>query len=236
RTAFRAVLDRGVDGLISCHDDLTLLPDDIPVVLFQQRHPRCDSIVRDGETAMRRAVEYLLGLGHRKLGTVCLDRQRFEALINGVLGDHGVATPALWANSARKAHIDAARACMGQILALPPAERPTALICRNDTTAMAVISTAGEHGLVVPRDFSVIGSDDVSLGAVTNPPLTTFGVPPAELARRLVDLLFRRLQEPAAPIKEYLLQQKLIERASCAQPRGCCNRPVPGEEKYGRWV
>ena len=51
RDAFKAVIDRGVDGLISCHDDTSLLPEEVPAILFEQRHPRYDSVVRDGERA-----------------------------------------------------------------------------------------------------------------------------------------------------------------------------------------
>lgn len=219
RTAFRAVLDRGVDGLISCHDDLTLLPENLPTVLFQQRHPRCDSIVRDGEESMRRAVDYLVDLGHRRIGTIFLDRKRFEERIRRSLLARGIAHPPFWTAGRHKDHAAAIQDCLAAFFALPGTERPTALICRNDTTAMTVISLLGAQGLAVPDDVSVLGSDGVSLGAWTNPPLTTFGVPPSALAKRLVDLLLRRIKQPDAPFSELLLRQPLIERRSCAPPK-----------------
>jgi DNA-binding LacI/PurR family transcriptional regulator len=219
RAAFRSVLDRGVDGLISCHDDLTLLPNDIPTVLFQQRHPRYDSLVRDGDDSMRRAVNYLVDLGHRRLGTIYLDRRRFGELVRDTLRERGIDIEPFWTVGRHKDHTEAARDCLVQFFAQPPDRRPTAVICRNDTTAMTVISMVGANGLVVPRDLSVLGSDDVTLGALTNPPLTTLGVPPAELAKRLVDLLLRRLARPDAPVRELLLKQRLIERSSCSPPR-----------------
>jgi DNA-binding LacI/PurR family transcriptional regulator len=219
RAAFRSVLERGVDGLISCHDDLTLLPKDIPTVLFQQRHPRRDSLVRDGDDSMRQAVNYLVDLGHRRLGTIYLDRKRFGDLVRDTLRDRGIESETFWTAGRHRDHTEAARDCLAQFLALPPDRRPTAVICRNDTTAMTVISMAGAQGVVVPRDLSVLGSDAVTLGALTNPPLTTLGVLPAELARRLVELMLRRLARPDAPCKELLLKQRLIERSSCAPPR-----------------
>lgn len=219
QAAFRAVVDRGVDGLISCHDDLSLLPPDLPTVLFQQRHPSCDSIVRDGEDSMRRAVNYLVDLGHRRLGAIYLDRHRFESLVRGTLSERQVDIAPFWTVGRHKDHTESVRDCLAQFIALPSVRRPTAVICRNDTTAMTVISMAGAQGVVVPRDLSVLGSDGVSLGALTNPPLTTLGVPPAELARRLVELMLRRLARPDAPCKELLLKQRLIERSSCGPLR-----------------
>ena len=217
--AFRAVLERGVDGLISCHDDLSILPSHIPTVLFQQRHPKCDSIVRDGEESMRQAVNYLLDLGHDRLGTIYLDRKRFGALVEETLHERHITSAPLWTIGRHKDHTASVRDCLEQLFALPSDKRPTALICRNDTIAMTVISMVGARGMSVPRDFSVIGSDGVSLGELTNPPLTTLGVPPAELAKKLVDLLLRRLARPDAPVKELLLEQRLFERGSCAPPR-----------------
>jgi DNA-binding LacI/PurR family transcriptional regulator len=105
---------------------------------------------------------------------------------------------------------------MAQFLALPPKQRPTALICRNDTAAMVAMSEAGRHSMTVPGDLSVIGFDAVDMGAITNPPLTSVGVAPAELARRAVALLIHRLADPDAPCENILLQPELVARASCA--------------------
>ena len=215
--AFRVVLDRGVDGLITCHDDLTLIPKGMPAVLFESRHPAYDSVSRDGETAMRKAVHYLLDVGHTHLGCLSLDRAKHQNTIESVLRERGVTTPIFWTRKELGILVDHRR-CMDDVLALPPAQRPTALICGNDTVAMYGMSVAGQNGIRVPQDMSFIGFDDVSMGLISNPPLTTMGVPADALAKHLVDLMFRRLQTPDAPRTELLLEQRLVVRHSCAPP------------------
>jgi DNA-binding LacI/PurR family transcriptional regulator len=215
--AFRVVLDRGVDGLITCHDDLSLIPKGMPAVLFENRHPDHDSVCRDGATAMRLAVNYLLDLGHTHLGCLSVDRAKHEGTIESVLRERGVKQEPFWTREIPRSLVDYGR-CMDDILAQPAAQRPTALICRNDTIAMYGMSVAGQNGIRVPQEMSFIGFDDVSLGRISNPPLTTLGVPAEELARHLVDLMIRRLKDPDAPRQDLMLEPRLVVRHSCAPP------------------
>jgi hypothetical protein len=56
---------------------------------------------------------------------------------------------------------------MTRLLALP--ERPTALFVCNDMMAMGVISAAHQAGLVIPRDLSIVGYDNVALAQFMSP-------------------------------------------------------------------
>ena len=216
--AFASVLDRGVDALITSHDDLSLIPAGVPAVLLFQKDGVHDSVCRDGAKAMRFAVDHLLDWGHRRLGVLDLNPATHEPLLTPVLRERGLDLDPFWTWHPETNVTTGSRRCIAEILSLPPEKRPTALICRNDTVAMVAISEAGRHGLTVPGDLSVIGFDAVSMGDIANPPLTTVGVPPAELASRAVELLIRRLDSPDADFCETLLVPELIQRASCAPP------------------
>jgi LacI family transcriptional regulator len=52
-------------------------------------------------------------------------------------------------------------------------DRPTAVVCSNDMTAIGVMREAYEYGIVIPRDLSVVGFDDIRFSSFTIPPLTT---------------------------------------------------------------
>lgn len=223
--AFGSVIDRGVDALITSHDDLSLIPDSVPAVLLFQTDDRHDSVNRDGVAAMRLAAHHLLDLGHRRLGVVDLNRETHEALLADALRERDLDLAAYWTyDEDDVGYRDGVMRCMEEILSLPPDTRPTGLICRNDTAAMIAISEAGRRGLRVPHDLSVIGFDAVSMGAIANPPLTSVGVDPAELACRAVALLIRRLNDSDAPCERIVLQPELITRASCAPPSGSSPR------------
>jgi LacI family transcriptional regulator len=62
----------------------------------------------------------------------------------------------------------------------------TGVFCSNDELAAGALRAAHEAGLNVPRDFSVIGFDDIVLSNYTDPPLTTIGVDKEHLGRRAV--------------------------------------------------
>ncbi|NEB75453.1 LacI family transcriptional regulator, partial [Streptomyces sp. SID14478] len=60
-----------------------------------------------------------------------------------------------------------------ELLAAAGAERPTALVYANDSMAVCGIGTAQRAGLRVPEDLSVVGYDNLPLGRLLHPRLTT---------------------------------------------------------------
>ena len=54
---------------------------------------------------------------------------------------------------------------------------PTAFFAETTCFAVGAMCALNEHGIRVPEDVSIIGFDDLSLGAFSNPPLTTVHVP-----------------------------------------------------------
>jgi len=86
------------------------------------------------------------------------------------------------------------------------------IVAGSDVVAMSAIRALSEHGLVVPDDVAVTGYDDIMLAAHLSPPLTTVRQNLPNGARRLVELLFRRLEgEDAGSV---VLEPELIIRGS----------------------
>ena len=52
-------------------------------------------------------------------------------------------------------------------------DRPTAIVCSNDLTALGVYNAIHEAGLSIPNDISVTGFDAIPIAGNMNPPLTT---------------------------------------------------------------
>jgi LacI family transcriptional regulator len=59
---------------------------------------------------------------------------------------------------------------MQSLLSLP--ERPSAVVCSNDMTALGVMHKCYEEGPHIPRDLSLVGFDDIGLAQFVLPPLT----------------------------------------------------------------
>src|SRR2546421_3655813 len=95
---------------------------------------------------------------------------------------------------------------------------PTALLCSNDMTALGVMRQAYESGIVIPRDLSLIGFDDIRLAQFTTPPLTTVQMSQTLLAEYAFKALLEEVQDPASSPsgREYELVTNLVLRGSTA--------------------
>src|SRR6266852_6103210 len=97
-------------------------------------------------------------------------------------------------------------------------ERPTAILCSNDMTAIGVMREAYEYGIVIPRDLSVVGFDDIRLAQFTTPPLTTVPMSQTLLAeyafKALRSAVERGSSSPSG--SEYELLTNLVLRGSTA--------------------
>jgi LacI family transcriptional regulator len=70
-------------------------------------------------------------------------------------------------------------------------------------------------GLRVPGDIAVTGFDDILLGALLAPPLTTVHQPMRLLGERACALLLDRIADPSRPRRVERLPTELIVRESC---------------------
>jgi len=102
-----------------------------------------------------------------------------------------------------------------QLLAM--AERPEAVMCANDETALGLLIEAMGRGLRVPDDLAVTGFDDMPMASLVSPMLTTVRQPVRELAATTARLLADRSPVPAGDI---VLGTELVLRGSCGCPKG----------------
>jgi LacI family transcriptional regulator len=105
-----------------------------------------------------------------------------------------------------------------EILARPRDERPDAIVCANDQMAIGAIQELRAAGVSVPADVSVTGFDDVYLGAVLTPSLTTVHHPMRLLGERACSLLLDRIADPARLRTVEELPVRVVIRESCGCP------------------
>ncbi len=178
-------------------------------------------VTADNAEASKRAVEYLISLGHRRIGHVQgrfvrnYRNERFAGFCEAMQAA-GLEIVPDWlfrGEHNTRGGLDAAEG----FIAL--AERPTAMFCANDESAVGFLFGLRRHGLVCPEDVSVIGFDDVALCSHYAPPLTTMRQPRAEMGARaaehLIDIIEGRAGGP--PLRE-VLTCELVIRESTAPP------------------
>ena len=179
--------------------------------------PTVDSENMKGALA---ATEHLLELGHRRVGFLGgrpgLESSRLrEEGYRTALANAGIPVePELMrvGGYRRETAHEPAR----ELLSLP--QRPTAIFAANDLSAMATMEAAGELGLTVPDDLSVVGFDNVPESALTIPPLTTVSQQLQRMGSEAVDLLIHLLDGTVERSPHVCLPTELVERSSTRPP------------------
>ncbi|MBO7601366.1 MAG: substrate-binding domain-containing protein [Lachnospiraceae bacterium] len=73
-------------------------------------------------------------------------------------------------------------------------ENPDAIICYNDSLALALWRAAANAGLTVPDDLAITGCDNLEAGRYYDPPLTTVSYPIYRLGTASVDSLINLIK------------------------------------------
>ncbi|WP_164661327.1 LacI family DNA-binding transcriptional regulator [Tropicibacter sp. Alg240-R139] len=92
---------------------------------------------------------------------------------------------------------------------------PTAFFCFNDNTAIGVIAALRLRGFDVPRDFSVIGFDDIPFASNITPALTTIRQPRTMIGAQAMSLLLDKLEGKNLENQEKMVHGDLVVRESC---------------------
>jgi LacI family transcriptional regulator len=97
-------------------------------------------------------------------------------------------------------------------------DRPTAVLCSNDMTAIGVMREAYDHNIRIPDDLSVVGFDDIRLAEFTIPPLTTVQMSQHELAKIAFQALLNEVEceSPSSEHRRYEPTTSLVLRRSTA--------------------
>jgi LacI family transcriptional regulator len=163
------------------------------------------------------ATEYLISLGHRRIG-----------FITGWM-DLGAAQDRLsgYQEALRNSHIPLEKELVfdgtfaqadgytgaKKLLELP--NPPTAFFASNDVMAMGVMDGIREKGLRIPEDVSVVGFDDIPQAASVRPAMTTVRQPLEKMGQAATQMLLDLLAHPQKKTERFELPTELIIRDSC---------------------
>lgn len=225
--------NRWVDGIIF-HSDYFLKEHfeafkskNIPVVLAGRATEMDVAYVTiDNFKASYDAVNYLISLGHERIGIIHGPLGCMKETIDSVarlmgykkaLQDAGLA---LYDELCLEADFKAKGAFLAAKKMLAGRIKPTAIFAISDMMALGAINAIYDSGLNCPGDVSVIGFDNIDLCEVTRPALTTIAQPMYEIgamaARMLIKMIENQKTGNIQP-KKIILDHKLIIRDSCSQ-------------------
>ena len=142
-----------------------------PVVLLGSRHEKLDAYWWDDQEGARLATEYLAEHGHRRIGLITAQPWSYSAAprlegYKAALEAAGLSyDPELVVAGQTTKHAgyseEAGAEGMEALLSLD--DPPTAVFAASDVQAFGAWAFARDRGMVVPRDISIVGYDDIKM-------------------------------------------------------------------------
>lgn len=178
---------------------------------------RVNSVSVDNFAGVKLALEYLVKLGHKRVGYISGNLNSFD----------GLERLSAFKKISRNLNLDqdseliiygdftfeSAEKEIPKLLRLK--KRPTAIFAANDYMALAAIRKIKEAGLSIPKDIAVIGFDDTLEAAYVEPGLTSIKAPLIAMGEKAVDLAIRNMECPSLKPQSLIFKPELIKRQSC---------------------
>ena len=194
----------------------------LPCVLVDRMpDPAFDQVGVNNREAMRKLVERVATLGHRRIGYVG-GNPGFETTLERIAGYRDCLASAGVAIDegllvTGSATTDSARQAAERLLDL--AAPPTALVGGNNLATIGIMKAVRKRGLRVPQDLTIVGFDDFEWADCFEPRLTLVAQPCVEIGRRAAFLLMERIAAPQGARRTILLDAEIVERESLGAPQ-----------------
>lgn len=182
-----------------------------------------DSVVVDFKYGVKRALDYLTSLGHKKIGylggesiphnsneslrKVNYREKTFKEYMEGINGYNEE-----WVLKGRFLPEDGYD-LMKKVL--KEKNLPTAFFIASDPMAIGAYKAISEAGLKIPENISIVGFDDICTAKFLTPSLTTIKVYTEYMGNIAVETLLDRIRTGRQMSKKIVLPVKLIVRDSC---------------------
>ena len=95
-------------------------------------------------------------------------------------------------------------------------ERPDAIFCANDTTALSAIIHLKEKGIKIPENIAIVGFSNEPFSELVTPSISTIKQPGFEMGQKAAELLIKQIGSKVKP-KNYqtiMMETELIVRNS----------------------
>jgi LacI family transcriptional regulator len=193
-----------------------------PIVVVDPNNetPNYPAIIATHREGACQAVQYLIGLGHRRIGFINgrhelvssakrLQGYRDSLMTAGIPIDEALIETGDYTS-------ETATTCTRRLLELDIP--PTAIFAANDQTAMGVYRVAREKGVRIPEDLSVVGFDNLRESSLLTPPLTTVDQFLFNMGQFSVEMLMKLINSESLDVHLNKINTQLVIRNSCCSP------------------
>ncbi|MDO6588305.1 LacI family DNA-binding transcriptional regulator [Salipiger sp. 1_MG-2023] len=197
--------------------------DNLPMIAISEEIPgtALPLVAIDNVAGAAAAVSHLHAAGHQRIGHITgpqnriFSYQRLSGYRRGLEQAGLPYAPSLVASG--DFTFEGGLAGAQTLLDLPAP--PTAIFCANDESAAGAMLGARKKGLSIPKDLSIMGFDNLTVGRMLHPTLTTLHQPRTEMGHIGMSLILQLIQGTPPSKSFYELPFKVIERESVGPPR-----------------
>ena len=218
RGLMRMINGRLVDTLILY--EVTLPSEEIcegyPVIFLNTFNGDEDKnyIIADDYGGTQRAVDYLVGLGHRRIGFIAgpddhfVSRERRRGYEASMM-EHGLAPTIFEGDLSEESGIRGARSLISR------GPGVTTIFAGGDYMAVGVLEVAREMGISVPGKLSIMGADGMQVGAYTTPAITTIVTALYSMSRMAAGWAVKLFDKEETGLVQEVFPTEIEERESC---------------------
>jgi len=215
-----------LDGVIATcfpriENTIIEIKDNIPIVVIENSaaDKTIPSVIIDNFNADVESVDYICSLGHTHIGFMMgledsdIGKSRYAGYQHGLNKNNIKLNEELVfrGNYSYEAGIEGAEYYLSM------KQRPTAIICANDSMALGAIQKLNQEGFDVPEDISIIGFDDIEVASQIVPTLTTIAAPINEIAHHSFSILKSLITGNEPDHQHIAIAANLIIRGSCSK-------------------
>lgn len=184
-----------------------LVRSDIPVVTIDHLFNNRSTIVSDNVKGMKDLVNYVYGLGHRKIAYIhgadsAVTQSRLSSFYR-TCKELGVSIPAEYVREAPYRNTRGAYEETIKLLELK--EPPTCILYPDDFSCFGGINAINAKGLKIPADISVAGYDGIRIGRHFEPQLTTIVQDTERLGKEAANKLIDLIENPKMALAEQIV-------------------------------
>ncbi len=168
----------------------------------------------DGSYGMKKAIQHLADLGHKKIAWAAPDSELFcyKDRKKGFLEGLEANSIAFRDNYIIKSGFREKDGQIAMHQLLDSVDPPTAVIFANDLASFGAMSAITKRGLRVGEDISVMGFDDIVASEHWTPSLTTVRQPTRLVGIKCVEMLIDAINGNS--IESYTFEPEIVARAS----------------------
>ncbi|WP_256759242.1 EAL domain-containing protein [Cohnella sp. WQ 127256] len=189
---------------------------------YQSPYPQGHSILVNNRMSTSISVNHLIDHGHREIAFIgYLDQYDLYERYLGykdALEQRGIPFDERLVVRTEDNLLEGGLRALEQLLQI--GNSFTAVVAGTDLNALGAIDALQSKGYSIPKDYAVIGFDDIHQAAVNYPSLTTVRQPFENMAREAVDRVFEKLEGKLPEGNETIVAAQFVARTSC----GCSER------------